>query len=659
MSFNVPDIGDATYDSQASLDSGDLAILAAAAALTGVQSGCAVTAQATPNITVAVAAGVVRIGGRKVNVTGGNVTITTANATNARVDLITVDTTGTLAVVTGTPAPVTDSSEPGYPAIPASRVVLAAIYIPAASISVVANQITDKRVGIQDPGYELVDWYGAVGTTDSSTPTVDASAAIIAAEAALPSYGGWVRFGAKRYGIASSIGPTKDNVRFTGAGRTATEIFRLGDIISLDVIGAHPATTTTVKRTTFTVEHMAFHGVSDTYVQPVTRWAYSSENLVFAVDFYGGGGSLVDTTEFWDTYFYGCRFQDAGRSPTAGPAVYIRSSMGAASGIGHSTDNTNNIWFTNCVWETNWSGDVWFVGRQANGAGPVNKCYVVSAKLETLVVGAPSILVQQGYAVNLTNVQLTWGPTFKTGVSTPQNMVQINDSMEVRFYGLSGEAGGATGSTIRTLLMLNGANQDIHIDAVVGAWQTAFKPSQSLMDFLNSNIRVRIGAHGHNDPSNTTPLITGWMNSESPSSDPISRGLNADVTTTSTAIADVGALVFDTYPGNYIIEVEGLHSSSSTTQGPRLAVGGTATVNNIDGFLIQNPTLTTTTATLITALNTLYGANLTVAGDKPFSLQVRVSIATHGTFGLRWASSQGSTTATLRRGTLARLTRVG
>jgi hypothetical protein len=159
----VPNTPAAAFAPQAGLDSGDLQIMAAAPALTGVVSGCAVTAQGSPDMTVAVAAGVVRIGGRKVVVAGGNVTITAAHGTNPRHDLITVDTSGVKAAVAGTPAAVTATTEPVFPAIPANRVVLAAVYVPAADTAINANQITDKRVIIDNPRHENVRWYGATG----------------------------------------------------------------------------------------------------------------------------------------------------------------------------------------------------------------------------------------------------------------------------------------------------------------------------------------------------------------------------------------------------------------------------------------------------------------------------------------------------------------
>lgn len=155
MSFTIPNEADAFNVNQAEPDSIDFSILADGIQGDGVLSGCAVTAQGSPDMTVAVAAGTIRIGTVIVAVGSGNVTIGTADATNPRFDLITVNNSGTKACTAGTAA-----AQPVYPAIPANSCVLAAVYIPATDTTIATNQITDKRTtvpqstalyGISDP----------------------------------------------------------------------------------------------------------------------------------------------------------------------------------------------------------------------------------------------------------------------------------------------------------------------------------------------------------------------------------------------------------------------------------------------------------------------------------------------------------------------------
>jgi hypothetical protein len=142
VAFTIPNEGDAFHADQAEPDKVDIDILVAGLAGNGVVSGCTVTAQGSPDMTVAVAAGVTRnTDGSTATVASGNVTITAADATNPRIDLIVVGSTGTKSATAGTAA-----ASPVFPAIPATSVVLAAVYVPANDTTIATNQITDKRV---------------------------------------------------------------------------------------------------------------------------------------------------------------------------------------------------------------------------------------------------------------------------------------------------------------------------------------------------------------------------------------------------------------------------------------------------------------------------------------------------------------------------------
>lgn len=141
--FTIPNEADAAHANQAEIDKVDIDILTAALAGTGVETGCAVTAQVSPDMTVAVAAGSVRINDMKANVAAGNVTVGAAHSTNPRFDLITVNNTGAKACTAGVAA-----VEPVFPAIPANSVVLAAVYVFAADTTINSNQIVDKRVAL-------------------------------------------------------------------------------------------------------------------------------------------------------------------------------------------------------------------------------------------------------------------------------------------------------------------------------------------------------------------------------------------------------------------------------------------------------------------------------------------------------------------------------
>jgi hypothetical protein len=143
--FSIPNEVDAGFTSQAEPDSRDFDILAAGVSGHGVIQGCAVAAQGAPDMTVAVAVGTVQLRGRLVRkVAAGNVAITAAHATLNRIDLVTVDPSGTKGAIAGTAAAL-----PVLPPITAGHVVLAAVYVPATDTAINANQIIDKRCVLQ------------------------------------------------------------------------------------------------------------------------------------------------------------------------------------------------------------------------------------------------------------------------------------------------------------------------------------------------------------------------------------------------------------------------------------------------------------------------------------------------------------------------------
>lgn len=142
MPFTIPDKGEGFNDIQSILFQEYLdVIIAGISVATCVVTGCAVTAQATPNMTVAVASGTVRSNDVAYSVTGANATVTAADATNSRLDLVVITSSGAIAVRAGVAAA---APKPGVRT--ANDVVLAVVFVPAADAAINANQIVDLRV---------------------------------------------------------------------------------------------------------------------------------------------------------------------------------------------------------------------------------------------------------------------------------------------------------------------------------------------------------------------------------------------------------------------------------------------------------------------------------------------------------------------------------
>ena len=143
MAFTVPSVGTKTSDQQSVVNEVDTnTIQAGVSGLDCVLSGCAVTGSGTTS--VAVAKGAVLSNGTMFAV-AANATFGTwtADATHPRIDIVVVDSSGTLTRRAGTAA-----ADPVMPALSANDVLLASVWIPAneSPIAIVSADITDKRM---------------------------------------------------------------------------------------------------------------------------------------------------------------------------------------------------------------------------------------------------------------------------------------------------------------------------------------------------------------------------------------------------------------------------------------------------------------------------------------------------------------------------------
>jgi hypothetical protein len=176
MGFLVPDEAAASYTDQAELDAIDLQILGAGFIGTGVLTGCAVTAQSTPDGTVAVSSGTYRVNGTTYTLTGGNVSVlsgsantdgstnSAANASYFRYDLIVADSSSHIGVLHGvvpTPTWPDYSVNPVFPAVTfTTNVVLAACLIPptsAAITGIATAQIIRKDLVLNQSAFHPID----------------------------------------------------------------------------------------------------------------------------------------------------------------------------------------------------------------------------------------------------------------------------------------------------------------------------------------------------------------------------------------------------------------------------------------------------------------------------------------------------------------------
>lgn len=144
-------------------------------------SSCQVTAGT--NLTLNVGACVALFAGVPISLPAQTVVISTPNSTLPRLDLITVDSSGTYTVTAGTPAPCsTISCSVAMPSIPNDGLALATVFVKPSVTAIVSANIVDKRVPLAFCSTSTIEatCYGAVpdGVTDSTAALQEAVAAV-------------------------------------------------------------------------------------------------------------------------------------------------------------------------------------------------------------------------------------------------------------------------------------------------------------------------------------------------------------------------------------------------------------------------------------------------------------------------------------------------
>lgn len=225
MAFTIPNKADASFVPQAEPDSGDLEILARAAAFTGVISGCGVTTAET-DLDVDIAAGTYAIDGVNYTITPGSVTCV-ADSSNPRFALVYVTSSGTPQITHGTAA-----KSPVFPSVPGSSVVLAAIWIQSADTIIETEQIVDKRVLL----YTNLDVPGTLDVTGAATFDSDITLAMGSQDYLFTDRGNALSLQGQSAGVASIL----DLFSADGDGT---------DDVEINVVGiGTPSQTTNVER---------------------------------------------------------------------------------------------------------------------------------------------------------------------------------------------------------------------------------------------------------------------------------------------------------------------------------------------------------------------------------------------------------------------------
>ena len=161
-SVGVPDkhwgksyIDEGHFDS-VKLNGGDLGEYLAESTGYGIVSGCA---PSISGLTVTVAAGVVHLaGGTRKEITSTNITLDSADQTNPRIDLVYIDSTGTVAKITGTAA-----ASPSAPVLPSNGIKVCVVTVAANASTGMVNRVQTIAPNLTNYSVVNVKDFGAVG----------------------------------------------------------------------------------------------------------------------------------------------------------------------------------------------------------------------------------------------------------------------------------------------------------------------------------------------------------------------------------------------------------------------------------------------------------------------------------------------------------------
>lgn len=220
---------------------------------------------------------------------------------------------------------------------------------------------TTEEINVRDFGAK------GDGVTDD---TAAIQAAIDVAE-----NGGFVKIPRGIYMIRG-LKVTKFGTTIAGEARWGTRLVRISGTAPLIEISG---TGTRDKHIRFcTIMDITLNG--NHAAGPLVRSYYADNSTFTDVQFVFCDDVATDMVEVWDTRFLQCIWENCGT--TTKPAVLLRNSMPKGQ-FGYSEDNTNQIYFTSCRWESFRDGAIRLDGAANGSSKLLNGVFFTSCKMET------------------------------------------------------------------------------------------------------------------------------------------------------------------------------------------------------------------------------------------------------------------------------------
>ncbi len=152
--------------------------------------------------------------------------------------------------------------------------------------------------------------------------------------------------------------------------------------------------------------HLKFCSVTNitligNYKPGVLLRSYFADNFIYQnISFVHCDGVSVDFIEVWDTRFNNCTWENCGNNSE--PATLFRNSMPKGQ-FGYGEDNTNQIHFVGCRWESWRNGAVRLEGSANGSKNLLNGIFLVSCKMESRHAAGPAFQIMPGSTIVFVN----------------------------------------------------------------------------------------------------------------------------------------------------------------------------------------------------------------------------------------------------------------
>ena len=269
---------------------------------------------------------------------------------------------------------------------------------------------------------------------------------------------------------AVGLSVSANNVRLVGAGASASVLKKNGNGTLLSFTGTTSPSSGSTHVRYCGIENLGFNGNSLT--GSVLQLYYVDNFYVRDTQINSNSDLTIDCVEFWDSRFYNMVVVSCTGSAnsTTQPNMWIRNAS-AASGVGASTGNSNNITLVGCRFEAFGTGAFWVSQGTSNSSNP-NNIKLIACKLEgDAIQGGPVIQTDNSTKQILIDDCHVQMGGFAGGYSTAQIAISLGGGNHVLSNTIIGNTGTATISD-GVFLHAVGGNW-IAVSNVVGAYSTA------------------------------------------------------------------------------------------------------------------------------------------------------------------------------------------